>query len=166
MDELAKHKIQLTAWWFPTTLNDEAKLILKVLEKHNVKTQLWVTGGGAPTKSAEEQQARVESEAARIRPISEAAAKQGCTVALYNHGSWFGEPENQIAIIERLKQDKITNVGIVYNLHHGHLHLAKFKELLKQMQPYLMALNLNGMVPAGDTKGQKIFATWHRFRGC
>lgn len=156
LDQLAKHKIQLTAWWFPTTLNDEAKLILKVLEKHNVKTQLWVTGGGAPTQSPEEQRARVDSEAARIRPIAEAAAKQGCTVALYNHGSWFGEPENQIAIIERLKQDKITNVGIVYNLHHGHHHLAKFKELLKQMQPYLMALNLNGMVPDGEAKGQKI----------
>ncbi len=153
---MAKHNIQLTAWWFPTTLNDEAKLILKVLEKHNVKTQLWVTGGGAPTKSPEEQKARVESEAKRIRTIAEAAAKQGCTVALYNHGSWFGEPENQIAIIERLKQDNITNVGIVYNLHHGHHQLPRFKELLKTMQPYLMALNLNGMVPDGDAKGQKI----------
>ncbi len=115
-----------------------------------------VTGGGAPTKSPEEQKARVESEAKRIRTIAEAAAKQGCTVALYNHGSWFGEPENQIAIIERLKQDNITNVGIVYNLHHGHHQLPRFKELLKTMQPYLMALNLNGMVPDGDAKGQKI----------
>ena len=156
LDQLAKHHIKLTAWWFPTTLNDEARLILKVLDKHNVKTQLWVTGGGAETKSPEEQKARVESEAARVRTIAEAAAKQGCTVALYNHGSWFGEPENQIAIIERLKQDQITNVGIVYNLHHGHHHLARFKELLKRMQPYLMALNLNGMVPDGDAKGQKI----------
>ncbi len=156
LEQLARHKIQLTAWWFPTTLNDEARLILKVLEKHQVQTQLWVTGGGEPTKSAADQQARVESEAARIRPIAQAAGKQGCSVALYNHGGWFGEPENQIAIIERLKQDQITNVGIVYNLHHGHQHLTRFKDLLKQMQPYLVALNLNGMVPDGEAKGQKI----------
>lgn len=156
LDQLAKHNIQLTAWWFPTSLNEEARLILKVLEKHQVKTQLWVTGGGAETKSPEEQRARVEAEADRIRPIAVAAAQQGCTVALYNHGSWFGEPQNQIAIIERLKQDKITNVGIVYNLHHGHHHIERFKELLKQMQPYLMALNLNGMVPDGEATGQKI----------
>ncbi len=156
LEQLAKHKIQLTAWWFPTTLNEEAKLILKVLEKHNVQTQLWVTGGGAATKSPEEQNARVESEAARIRTIAEAAAKQGCTVALYNHGGWFGEPENQIAIIQRLKRDNITNVGIVYNLHHGHQHLTRFAELIKLMQPYLMALNLNGMVPNGEAKGEKI----------
>ncbi len=139
-----------------TTLNDEARLILKVLEKHQLKTQLWVTVVGAATKSPEEQKARVEAEAARIGSIAEAAAKQGCTVGLYNHGSWFGEPENQIAIIERLKQDKITNVGIVYNLHHGHHQLSRFKELLELMKPYLMALNLNGMVPDGEAKGQKI----------
>ncbi len=153
LDQLAKHNIKLTAWWFPTQLNDEAKLILKVLEKHHVKTQLWVTGSGAATKNAEEQRARVVSEAARIRPIAEAAAKQGCTVALYNHGGWFGEPENQIAIIEELKLD---NVGIVYNLHHGHEHVGRLKELMTRMMPYLMAVNLNGMFAEGDKQGLKI----------
>ncbi|MCC6510587.1 MAG: heme-binding domain-containing protein [Pirellulaceae bacterium] len=156
LDQLAKRNIQLTAWWFPTQLNDEARLILSVLEKHKVKTQLWVTGSGAATKSPDEQQARVEAEAARIKTIAQAAARQGCTVGLYNHGGWFGEPENQIAIIQRLKRDNITNVGIVYNQHHGHGHVTRFKELLAQMLPYLMVLNLNGMVPDGDTQGQKI----------
>jgi len=153
LDQLAKHHIELTAWWFPSQLNDEARLILKVLAKHGVKTQLWVTGGGKPTSSPDEQRSRVEAEASRIRLIAEAAAQQGCSVGLYNHGGWFGEPENQLAIIDHLKMD---NVGIVYNLHHGHPHLARFAELLQKMKPHLMALNLNGMVPDGDTKGQKI----------
>ena len=65
---------------------------------------------------------------------AEAGDKIGCKLALYNHGGWFGEPENQIAMIEALK---LTNVGIVYNLHHGHDHLDRFPELLKKMQPYL-----------------------------
>ena len=56
-------------------------------------------------------------------------------------------------MIEKLKLD---NVGIVYNLHHGHQHLDRFAELLDRMKPYLLALNLNGMDPGGDQQGMKI----------
>lgn len=153
VDALAKHHIQLTAWWFPTELNAEARIILDVLKRHNLHPQLWVMGGGGPVKSPEEQKARVEAEARRIRPIAEAAAQIGCSVALYNHGAWFGEPENQLAIIEALK---LPNVGIVYNLHHGHDHLARLPELLQKMKPHLLALNLNGMVKDGERLGRKI----------
>ena len=153
MEALKKQGIELTAWWFPPSLSDEARGILDVLKRHKLKTQLWVTGGGDPTKSPEEQAARIQAEAARIRPIAEEAAKIGCTVALYNHGGWFGEPENQLAIIEELK---LANVGIVYNQHHGHDHLGRFPELLKRMLPHLVCLNLNGMIPDGERRGQKI----------
>jgi putative heme-binding domain-containing protein len=153
LNQLKKHDIKLLAWWFPTELNAEAKLILSVLEKHRVQTQLWVTGGGAAAKTPEEQAARVEAEANRIRPIAEAAAKIGCSVGLYNHGGWFGEPENQLAIIEKLN---LPNLGIVYNQHHGHEHIERFAELLTKMKPHLLALNLNGMVPKGDQIDQKI----------
>ena len=156
MEALKRYHIQLLAWWFPGELNDEARLILDVLKRHRIRAQLWLTGGGGPTRDAAEQQARVEAEAKRIRPIAEAAATIGCTVALYNHGAWFGEPENQIAIIERLKTDGVTNVGIVYNQHHGHDHLDRFPALLAQMKPYLVALNLNGMTRNGDKIGKKI----------
>jgi len=157
MEAIKRHHVRLLAWWFPGALNDEAKLILEVLKRHGIReAQLWVTGGGEPTKNAAEQEARVEAEAQRIRPIAEAAAQIGCSVALYNHGGWFGEPENQIAIIERLRATGITNVGIVYNLHHGHDHLDHFAELLTKMKPHLLALNLNGMVRGGDKSGKKI----------
>ena len=156
MDALKKHGVRLTAWWFPTVLNDEARKILGVLERHQIRAQLWVMGGGGPVKNEEEQKARVVSEAKRIQPIAEAAAKIGCTVALYNHGAWFGEPENQIAIIKQLRGAGVTNVGIVYNLHHGHAHLARFPALLEKMKPHLVALNLNGMVRDGETTGRKI----------
>ncbi len=144
-EALKKHGISLTAWWFPTTMNEEARHTLQVFARHGVTPQLWVNGGGAMTKTPEEQAARIETEATRIKPIAEAAAAQGCKVGLYNHGSWFGEPENQLAIIERLKRDGITNVGMVYNLHHGHAHLDRFAALLPQMIPHLLCLNLNGM---------------------
>jgi sugar phosphate isomerase/epimerase len=156
MEALRRHKIGLLAWWFPGEMNDEAKLILDVLKRHGLRTQLWVTGGGGPAASPEERKARIEAEAARIRPIAAAAAKIGCRVALYNHGGWFGEPENQIAIIERLRRDGIGDVGLVYNLHHGHDHIEHFAGLLRLMSPHLLALNLNGMTRGGDRTGKMI----------
>ncbi len=148
-----RHGIELTAWWFPGVLDQDARTILGVIEKHKVKTQLWVSGGGEPTKTPEEQAQRIASEVARIRPIAEAAARLGCSVGLYNHGGWFGEPENQIEIIRSLG---LKNVGLIYNLHHGHSHLARFPELFRLMKPYLYAINLNGMVVDGDKSGKKI----------
>ena len=156
MEALKRHQVQLLAWWFPTILNEEGGTILGVLQRHRWRAQLWVMGGGAPTKSAEEQLKRVESEVTRIKPIAEDAGAIGCSVALYNHGGWFGEPENQIAIIEKLRTAGVTNVGIVYNLHHGHSHLDRFPVLLQKMKPYLVALNINGMVRDGETSGRKI----------
>lgn len=156
MQALKRHHVRLEAWWFPGALNDEARLILDVLKRHGARAQLWVTGGGEPVRDATEQQARVESEVQRLRPIADAAAAIGCQVALYNHGGWFGEPENQLAIVARLRALGITNVGLVYNQHHGHPHLDRFPELLRLMKPHLLALNLNGMVRNGDQVGKKI----------
>jgi sugar phosphate isomerase/epimerase len=147
---LKKRGIELTAVWFPANLGPEARTLLDVIRKHQVKTQLWVTMGDP---GGTDQAAKVGAAATVIRPIAEEADKLGCTVGLYNHGGWFGEPENQVAVIERLK---LKNVGIVYNQHHGHDHLDRFPELLKTMLPHLLALNLNGMVKGGDRAGKKI----------
>lgn len=153
MEALQRHHVRLMAWWFPGELNAEARGILDVLKRHGLReVQLWVTGGGEPTRSAAEQTARVESESARIAPIALEAGKIGCSVALYNHGGWFGEPENQLAILERLRARGITNTGIVYNQHHGHAHVERFPELLAKMKPFLVALNLNGMSHEGEKK--------------
>lgn len=150
---LKDNKIELDAVWFPAGLNNDAKTILGLLKKHQVKTQLWVTlGDPAPGK---EQAEKVAAAVKVLRPIAEEAGKIDCKLALYNHGGWFGEPENQLAIIEAMK---LPNVGIVYNLHHGHDHLERFVELLKKMQPHLLALNINGTTPKGDRAGKKILA--------
>jgi sugar phosphate isomerase/epimerase len=156
VEAMQRHGIEFMAWWFPGELNDEARGILAVIERHKITPQLWITGGGSPAKDAAEQRARVETEARRVRPIAEAASRLGCKVGLYNHGNWFGEPENEIQIIERLKRDGITNVGVVYNFHHGHDHIERFPDLFRQMQPYLLCVNLNGMVKDGERQGRKI----------
>jgi len=149
---LKKKGIKLEAFWFPAQLDKDARTILDLLKRHGIKTQLWITMGD-PAPAAKNQAEKIEAAARSLRPIAVEADKIGCRVALYNHGGWFGEPENQIAIIEKLK---LANLGIVYNLHHGHDHLERFPELLKKMKPHLWALNLNGMVKDGDKIGKKI----------
>lgn len=142
--------IELSAVWFPANLGAESQKLLDVIRKHGVKTQLWVTMGDP---GGADQAAKITAAAKVIRPLAEEAAKLQCSVGLYNHGSWFGEPENQIALIEHLK---LKNVGIVYNLHHGHDHLGRMPALLKSMTPHLLAFNLNGMVAGGERVGKKI----------
>jgi sugar phosphate isomerase/epimerase len=153
LDELKRHNIELTALWFPAQLNADARILLAGIKKHNLHPQLWMMMQINPQA---DQEKTVASTAAIIRPIAVEAAKLKCQVALYNHGGWFGEPENQIAIIEMLKKEAIQNVGMVYNLHHGHEHIARFAELLEKMKPYLLALNLNGMTKDGDNSTKTI----------
>uniref|UniRef100_UPI00301D2A1D sugar phosphate isomerase/epimerase family protein n=1 Tax=Paludisphaera sp. TaxID=2017432 RepID=UPI00301D2A1D len=157
VEALNRHGIELTAFWGPAELNDDSRRILDLLKRHGIKSQLWVLADYGPDKvEGAEQERRVADAAARVAPLARAAAEIGCSVGLYNHGGWFGEPENQIAIVERLKGQGIDNVGLVYNLHHGHDHLDRFPALLKTMLPYLMALNINGMDVGGDRVGRKI----------
>jgi sugar phosphate isomerase/epimerase len=147
LDELQKHHIELTAVWFPAPLDRNGRFILDTLKKHRLTPQLWVMAQVEPKGPGDD---TVATAADLVRPIAREAGAIGCKVALYNHGGWFGEPENEIAIIDRLRREGITNVGMVYNLHHGHEHLGRFPELLAKMKPHLLALNLNGMNPGGD----------------
>ena len=90
-------------------------------------------------------------------PAVNQARELGCKLALYNHGGWSGEPENMVAIVKWLRDNQgAQHVGIAYNLHHGHGHLADFPEALAKMTPYLFCLNLNGMVQDGDRHGKMI----------
>jgi quinoprotein glucose dehydrogenase len=150
---LKKNNVELTAVWFPAALNADAQALLAVIQKHGLKTQLWVSPPGSPLRDEKDQAKLVDAGVRILKPIVEEAAKLGCTVGLYNHGGWFGEPENQIAV---LKQLGAPNVGIVYNLHHGHHHVARFGAILDQLKPHLLCLNLNGMTRGGEKPGRKI----------
>ncbi len=150
---LKKYEIELTAWWFPGSLNDEARMTLALFEKHQVKPQLWVMGGGDVNMSVEDEKRFIESEVNRLRPIADAGNRIGCSLALYNHGGWFGQPENMVRLVMAIDR---PNVGIVYNLHHAHDQLDRMDDVLKTLKPYLLALNVNGMETKGDQIGKKI----------
>ena len=153
---LQKHGIELTAWWFPADLNAEAQAILACLERHQLKTQLWVTMGTEPEADPQRLAQKINGAVQTLSPICTAAARLGCTVGLYNHLGWFGEPTNQVVVLEKLRQAGHTNVGSVYNFHHAHAHIDDFAQQLQVLKPHLLAINLNGMVWEGDQRGQKI----------
>jgi sugar phosphate isomerase/epimerase len=153
LEAYKRHGISLHAFWMPVNTAsplDERHwpLVLDLAKRHDVKPELWVMLSDALVNSlpADTRAARA---AEILAPAARAANDRGCRIGLYNHGGWFGEPDNQIAIIEALRKSGIKNVGIVYNFHHGHEHMPKFSELAKRMAPYLMTVNVNGMRAGG-----------------
>ena len=156
---LDAHQIGLSAFWVaPGELNRESRVVLDALKRNNVKTELWVLLDLGPEMKvdAAEQSRRVELAATKLAPLAAEAAAGGSSIALYNHGGWFGEPENQLAVVERLKSRKVDNVGIVYNLHHAHSQLDRLPAILRATMPYLRCVNLNGMDADGEAIGRKI----------
>jgi hypothetical protein len=114
-----------------------------LIEKHRIQPQIWKTLSAGRGESQAE---RVASAAQDLLPLVEKTRALDCRLGLYNHGGWGGEPDNLVAVVKRLRaRARADHVGIVYNLHHGHGHIADFEQTLALMKPYLLCLNLNGM---------------------
>ena len=76
------------------------------------------------------------------------ANKRGCRLVTYGHGrtKWFTQSENQIAIVAKLKAAMPdAQLGIVYNFHQSHGQFDRLMTVFPQLEPHLVALNLNGM---------------------
>src|ERR1043165_4300691 len=67
LNELKRHNIELTALWFPSELNADARLLLDGIKKHDLHPQLWVMMQVNPQPG---QSATIASTAATIRPIA------------------------------------------------------------------------------------------------
>lgn len=146
--EYQKRGLRYFAFWGQ---HDEA---YRLFEKHGLKPQFWLMLR-SPNASTQAENVRLAVE--QVLPMAQRAAKLGSTVALYNHGGWSGEPENMVAICRELRERHgVKDAGIVYNLHHGHDHVARFPAILTLLQPYLVCINLNGMTSNGDKVGKKI----------
>jgi hypothetical protein len=148
---LAAHGIDLRAVWFwiqggsDGLLDRSNEFILESLKKTNSRTELWVSFPESyydGNTDGESLQKAIDA----VREILQRAEEIGCTLALYNHGGWFGEPENLIRIIEAIGSNKIR---IVYNFHHGHHRIDHFREDFTRMMPYLSTVNINGMRKEG-----------------
>jgi sugar phosphate isomerase/epimerase len=144
---LNAHDITLDAVWlwvdprWEDTLNGSGREIFNILRETGTHTEIWL---GLPD-NAFEGLSDEESFAIALKVVGEIlqeAGELGCTIALYNHGGWFGEPENLVRIIESVGP---TQIRIVYNFHHAHHQLDQFGRNLELMLPYLSTININGM---------------------
>lgn len=148
---LKEHGIDLSAVWLwldpkgEEVFNEANRQILDILGETGTKTEIWAS---FPIEAFEglPDQEQLDSAVQILKVVLARIEELGCTLALYNHGGWFGEPENLVKIVEAIGSEKIR---IVYNFHHGHLQLDRFGELLELMLPYLSTININGMKVEG-----------------
>lgn len=148
---LKKNNIKLKSVWFWVnggpggTLDRSNDFILNTLKSNDVKTELWLSFNDNFFANLSDDE-KLRKAVASIREINNKAKAIGCSLHLYNHGSWFGEPENQVKIIETLGT---KDIGIVYNFHHARHQTNDFPILLNLMKPYLTTVNINGMKEGG-----------------
>lgn len=131
-----KEGIEFFAFW---RTHDKA---LELFAKYDLHPQIWDM---IPQPGADTQEAKVEEAANRLKAVAERTKQADLPLGLYNHGGWGGEPANMVAVCQKLREMGYDHVGIVYNFHHGHEHIADWPEVFALMKPYLICLNLNGM---------------------
>ncbi len=166
LDALNQHHIQLLAFWLASGANPAEERgveeTFKFLSRNKVKTQIWYLFFPPEGFDKLTQQLKLELAAKAVGYIARRADSLGCTVGLYNHEGWFGEPENELAIVHMLK---MKNVGIVYNFNHAQQQIDRFPEFYPKILPHLMALNLAGLkkgdqhifpIGAGDSEKMMI----------
>ncbi|MCK5691288.1 MAG: sugar phosphate isomerase/epimerase [Bacteroidales bacterium] len=151
IEVLKDHNIKLSAVWlwvdprWEEPLNDAGREVFDILRETGTQTEIWVGFPDNAFEGISDEESLSRSEEA-VKEILQEAEDIGCTLALYNHGGWFGEPVNLIRIIESVGSEKIR---IVYNFHHAHHQVDQFEALLQKMLPYLSTININGMKVEG-----------------
>ena len=152
LEMLDKYNIDLQSVWFWIDqdsvgyLGEDNEALWDKIVANNVQTECWFSFSPQFFEGLSDEEKRQRT-IAFIADFRERAKQQGCTLGMYNHGDWFGNPMNQLAIIDSLGDD---HLGMVYNFHHAHHEIDEFPALLEKMQDHLLCINLNGMVREGE----------------
>jgi sugar phosphate isomerase/epimerase len=150
VDALKANGIKLQAFWLTSGPDPASEsgvhAVLDLLRRREVKTEIWYLYQPPAGFDALSQGEKVAQVSKAVKYLAVEAQKLQCKVGIYNHGGWYGEPENELAI---LKAAGMPNVGLVYNFHHGHEQIERFPVFLPQIVPYLLAVNINGMKKEG-----------------
>ncbi|MDG1805602.1 TIM barrel protein [Flavicella sp.] len=129
----------------PAFLRNQNEAVFKNLKETKLHTEIWVGMDPKYFTNISENES-LESATEMIRYLSKRAQDLGCKIALYNHGGWYGDPENQLKIIHSIPDQEI---GVVFNFHHAHDALEVYSQNIKKLLPYLWCVNLNGMKADG-----------------
>ncbi|RMB64149.1 AP endonuclease [Dokdonia sinensis] len=126
-------------------LKPMSEQVFQTLEKTGLQTQIWVGFHPEYFDGLDDDKAFTKA-LSMLSYLAQRAERIGCTINMYNHGGWYGDPKNQLEIINRLPQ---YNIGVVYNFHHAHEELDAYDENIAMLLPYLKCVNLNGMKAGG-----------------
>ncbi len=143
--------IELVGVWTPIHTDaplqeTQVREFFEVVDKYKLRIQWWLTLEHDFDRMPESD--RVENAVTRLLPLIEEANSRDCRLVLYGHGRnrWFTQAENLIEILERLQSEKPSSeLGIIYNFHQSHAQMDRLQNVFPRLQPYLVALNLNGM---------------------
>jgi alpha-L-fucosidase len=142
----------------PGALSEANRTVLNHARAAHLPLEFWV-GFNANFFDGIPMDQRVAKGAAMVAYLSEQVARTGGTLALYNHGDWFGQPENQLAILDAVGD---STIGMVYNFHHELAQREQFGHSLQRMLPRLRAVNLTGLpsgkagvFPLGSGEGER-----------
>ncbi len=138
----------IAVWlWIDANLDSIGKLnplnekALKIIEDVGYKGEIWLSFHpnyfeGLPDSLA------VKKGVEMISYLNDIINNENCKIALYNHQNWFGQPANQVKIIQAMPN---ADLGIVYNFHHAHHQIEAFPEIVEIMMPYLWHVNVSGL---------------------
>ncbi|MCA9090471.1 MAG: sugar phosphate isomerase/epimerase [Planctomycetaceae bacterium] len=149
MEAYERHGIEVTSVY--VVINTEkpseessVKKILEVLQRRKATPEIWAMFPRGAFQDAPADK-RLETMITAFTDLAKAVDAAGCRLGLYNYGSWFGEVDMQLAIIDGVRERSGIRIGTVFNFHRGHQHMQDFPAALERMKPHLMAVNLNGM---------------------
>ena len=144
---LEANDIELTSvWWWidgqgDELLNSGNRQLLNYLDSLDLNCDIWMSFDDRFFEDLDDSM-KLKKATEAVVSLHNMVEPMGIKLQLYNHGAWFGDPHNQIKIIE---STGFNDVGIIYNFHHAHEQIEEFPELLEVMLPYLNTVNINGM---------------------
>lgn len=154
LETFKRHGVHPQLWVVSTRIEPDVPRMPKTEEEFNkvspeqFGTLLVKAWRADMPKTPEEQLSRVKEQTDRIQALEKLAAPYGTKVELYNHNGWFGMVDNQLAIIHQLEKRGVRDVGMVYNFSHArdalHDDTVKFQQIWKEIQPYVVAVNITG----------------------
>lgn len=150
--EAGNHNIEVSAIWFwidqrvEDALTQEHEQIIEDVVQAKLNTTLWISFDAAFFDDLNQAQ-KIEKAVKVLRLVRSKVDNRGIKLALYNHGEWFGNPLNQLAILDQLGD---ASIGIIYNFHHAHDQIAHFETYIRAALPKLWVVNLNGMRLDGE----------------
>jgi hypothetical protein len=156
IDTLRKNHITIQAFWLRGNMYPErngasspdgnVEVVLAALKRNKLRTQIWDPFDADEEFMSLSEPARLTRATEAVRYLATRAQEINCSVAIYSHGGWMGEPENELKVVDKVG---MPNVGIVYDYEHGRPQMDRFPEFFPTLVPHLWAVILNGMQQGG-----------------